>query len=78
MKTKTFSEISSKWVTLLTQSCLVMPLLLTGHLGCFLLICFKHSPGLQLWMALPLFNGLATFWLLAQPQIQFLNWNENP
>jgi|GEM_PF-5786436 len=78
MKTKPFSEISSKWVTLLTQSCLVLPLLLTVHLCCFLLICSKQSPGLQLWAAMPLINGLVTFWLLAKSQNQFLSWSKNP
>jgi antibiotic biosynthesis monooxygenase (ABM) superfamily enzyme len=59
-----------------TDGRFVLPLLLIGHPCCFLLICFKHSPGLQSWAALPLINGLATFWLLARAQTQFLNWNE--
>jgi hypothetical protein len=42
------------------------------------LIYFKHSPGLQSWAALPLINGLVTFYLLTKSQNQFLNWNENP
>ncbi len=77
MNSTTFPNFISKRLTLLTQSCLVLPLLLIGHLCCFLLICFKHSPGLQSWAALPLINGFATFWLLAKSQNQFLNWNEN-
>ena len=78
MKTKTISSISSKWLMPFTNGRLVLLLLLIGHLCCFLLICFKHSPGLQSWAALPLINGLATFWLLAKSQNQFLNWNGNP
>ncbi len=78
MKSTTFPKVSRNWLILLTQSWLVLPLLLIGHLCCFLLICFKHSPGLQLWAALPLINGLVTFWLLAKSQNQFLNWNGNP
>ncbi len=78
MNSTTFPNFISKWLTLLTQSCLVLPLLLIGHLCCLLLIYFKHSPGLQSWAALPLINGLVTFYLLTKSQNQFLNWNENP
>jgi hypothetical protein len=61
---------------LFIENHLVLTLLLVGQLCCFLLICFKHSQGLQLWAVLPVINGLVTFWLLAKSQIQFLNWNE--
>jgi uncharacterized protein (DUF983 family) len=76
MKTKTFPKVSSKWLISFTDGRLVLLLLLIGHLCCFLLICFEHSPGLQSWAALPIINGFATFWLLTKPQTQFLNWNE--
>jgi antibiotic biosynthesis monooxygenase (ABM) superfamily enzyme len=75
MKTKTFPKASNNCLMPFIDVRLVLPLLLIGHLCCFLLICFKHSPGLQLWAALPLINGLVTFWLLAKSQNQFLNWN---
>jgi hypothetical protein len=75
MKTKTFPEIDGKWLIHFIGSRLVLLLLLIGHLGCFLLICFKHSPGLQSWAALPLISGFVTFWLLAKSQTQFLSWN---
>jgi len=76
MKTKTLSS-SSKWLMPFTNGRLVLPLLLIGHLCCFLLICFKHTPGLQFWAVVPPINGLATFWLMTKSQIQFLNGNEN-
>jgi hypothetical protein len=76
MKTKTFPKISSKQLIPSSDVCLVLPSLLFGHICCFLLICFNHSPGLQSWGVLPIINGLATFWLLAKSQNQFLNWNE--
>jgi hypothetical protein len=78
MKSKTISSISSKWLMPFTNVRLILPLLLIGHLCCFLLICFKYSPGLQSWAVLPLIKGLVTIWLLVKSQIQFLNWNENP
>jgi hypothetical protein len=31
-----------------------------------------------LWAAMPLINGLVTFWLLAKSQNQFLSWSKNP
>jgi hypothetical protein len=76
MQTKTLPKVSNKWLISFTGGCLVLPLLLLGHLICLLLICFKHSSGLQLWAALPIINGLVTFCLLAKSQSQFLNWNE--
>jgi hypothetical protein len=78
MKTRTFPQASSKWLIPFADGRPVLPLLLTRHLGGFLLICFKPLLGLQSWAALPLINGLATFWLLAKSQTQLLNWNENP
>ena len=75
MKNKTFPKVSNKWLIPFTGDCLVLPVLLLGPLFCLLLICLKHSPGLQLWAALPIIKGLATFWLLAKSQTQFLNCN---
>jgi hypothetical protein len=76
MKTKTIPKVSSNCLMPFIDVSLVLLLLLIGHLCCFFLICFKPLPGLQSWAALPLINGLATFWLLAKSQNQFLNWNE--
>jgi hypothetical protein len=76
MQTKTLPKVSSKRLIPFTDGHLVLPLLLIGHLCCFLLICFKHSPGLQLWAALPIINGLVTFFWLAKSQSQLPNLNE--
>ncbi|HAO80673.1 MAG TPA: hypothetical protein DCQ92_17215, partial [Verrucomicrobia subdivision 3 bacterium] len=76
LKTKAISKVRSKWLLPSVNGRPVLLLLMIGHFCCALLIWFDHRPGLQPWAALPIINGFVTFWLLAKPHTQFLNWNE--
>jgi hypothetical protein len=56
-----------KWSNFSVNKGELLSFLLTGHLGCGLLIWFVHSPGLGLWTVLPVINGLVTLWLIGKP-----------